>query len=171
MDSENVIVDDKYNIEAAEILANEAQVYPFDFWWGLFEFSIICLCVCVSVCLSLAFAYYRGGAVIRATSNTVSHRCEFLYHPSFCIIILISHFNYLSKKKKKKIWSPNFNTWVIVVTEFKMIMFSYLDNIAKLIIDTSSLNMSYLEAKIDHFELFRGQNRPFNLFRGQNQSL
>ena len=117
MDSDNVIVDDKYNIEAAEILANEAQVYPFDFWWGLFEFSIICLCVCV--CLSLAFAYYRGGAFVRATSNTVSHRCEFLYHPSFCIIILISHFNYLSKKKKKKkIWSPNFNTWVIIGTEF-----------------------------------------------------
>lgn len=31
MDSDNVIVDDKYNIEAAEILANEAQVRPFDF--------------------------------------------------------------------------------------------------------------------------------------------
>ena len=60
---------------------------------------------------------------------------------------------------------------MIIVTEFKMIMFSYLDDIAKLIIDTSSLNMSYLEAKIDHFGLFRGQNRPFNLFRGQNQSL
>ena len=27
MDSDNIIVDNKYNIEATEILANEAQVY------------------------------------------------------------------------------------------------------------------------------------------------
>ena len=153
MDSDNIIVDNKYNIEAAEILANDTQVYPFDFWWGIFEFCIICLCV--PVCLSLAFAYYRGNAIIRATSNTVSHRCEFLNHPSFCIIIIISQFNYLSKTKNKKFLSPNFNTWVIIVTEFKMIMFSYLDDMAKLIIDTSSLNLSYLGAKVDHFELFR----------------
>ena len=33
-----------------------------------------------------------------------------------------------------------------------MIAFNYLDDMARLIIDTSSLNTSYLGAKINHFK-------------------
>lgn len=66
---------DKYNVETAEILANEAQVHSqnsklhlkFSFRYSVIDFFRT----------DLAFANLGGGAHIRATSHCISHRCEF----------------------------------------------------------------------------------------------